>query len=278
MTVAATLTRISERLAVAGCESARVDAEFLLAHVLGTTRSSVLVDPDRALSDEAVAELEELVVRRERREPLAYVLGEWGFRRLTLRVDSRVLIPRPETEVVVERCLALIGKLNEPRVLDVGTGSGAIALAIADEHPGARVTGIDASADALAVARGNARDTGLTVDLVAWDLFAGLPAGPWDLVVSNPPYVRADEIESLEPEVTDWEPRAALVGDGAAEAVARGARAVLGEGGALVLEVADGDADRASGLLVELGYTGVTVTRDLAGRDRIVEGVTTSAD
>jgi release factor glutamine methyltransferase len=272
------LRDVSHRLGRAGCESARVDAELLLAHVLGTTRSSVLVDLDRALSDEAVSELEELVVRRERREPLAYVLGEWGFRRLTLKVDSRVLIPRPETEVVVERCLALIGRLDEPRVLDVGTGSGAIGLAIADEHPGARVTGIDASAAALDVARGNARDAKLAVDFVAWDLFAGLPAGPWDLVVSNPPYVRADEIDSLEPEVTDWEPRAALVGDGATEAVARGARAVLGEGGTLVLEVAADDARRVSELLPELGYAEVIVTRDLAGRDRIVEGVTTSAD
>ncbi len=272
------LARVSERLAIAGCESARVDAEFLLAHVLGMTRSSVLVDSDRALSDEAVAELEELVVRRERREPLAYVLGEWGFRRLMLKVDSRVLIPRPETEVVVECCLALIDGLAEPRVLDVGTGSGAIALAIADEHRGARVTGIDASVDALAVARGNARDTNLGVEFVAWDLFAGLPTGPWDLVVSNPPYVRANEIDALEPEVTDWEPRAALVADGATDAVARGARAVLREGGALVLEVADGDAERVSRLLLELGYAGVVVTQDLAGRDRIVEAVTTSAD
>lgn len=272
-----TLGDASHRLDGAGCASARVDAEFLLAYVLGTTRSSVLVDRDRTLPDDVLARLEELVVRRERREPLAYVIGEWGFRRLTLKVDSRVLIPRPETEVVVERCLALLSELDEPRVLDVGTGSGAIALAIADEHPGARVTGADASVDALAVARGNARDTNLGVEFVPCDLFAGLPAGPWDLVVSNPPYVRPDEIDLLEPEVRDWEPRAALVGDGAAEAVARGARAVLEERGALVLEVADGDAERVSGLLLKLGYVGVAVTQDLAGRDRIVEGATTFA-
>jgi release factor glutamine methyltransferase len=255
-----------------------VDAELLLAHVLETTRSSLLVDPDRTLPDEAVAELEELVVRRERREPLAYVLGEWGFRRLTLKVDSRVLIPRPETEVVVERCLALVAEVAEPRVLDVGTGSGAIALAIADEHPGARVTGIDASADALAVARGNVIGTSLGVELVEWDVFSGLPEGPWDLIVSNPPYVRPHEIDDLQPEVRDWEPRLALVGDGATEAVARGALGALRAGGALVLEVAGGDAGRVAGLLRELGYTGVAVTRDLSGRDRVVEGVTTSAD
>jgi len=271
------LDDVSQRLGRAGCESPRFDAEFLLAHVLATTRSELRVHPDRTLSDEVVVELERLVARRERREPLAYVLGEWGFRRLTLTFDSRVLVPRPETEIVVERCLARIGDLDAPRVLDVGTGSGAIALAIVDEHSGARVTGIDASPDALAVAAENARNTGLGVDLVEWDLFGGLPAGPWDLVVSNPPYVRPDEIDLLEPEVRDWEPRSALVGEGATEAVALGARDVLGPSSALVLEVADRDAGRVSGILRELGYTGVTVTRDLSGRERVVEGVTTTA-
>ena len=278
MTIAATLARVSERLAAAGCESARVDAEFLLAHALGTTRSSLLVDRDRTLSVEAEVALEDLVARRERREPLAYVLGQWGFRRLALKVDPRVLVPRPETEVVVERCLALINGLDEPKVLDVGTGSGAIALAIADEHPGARVTGIDSSPDALALAGENRAQLGLEVEFLEWDLFAGLPEGPWDLVVSNPPYVRPDEIDSLEPEVRNWEPRAALVGEDATEAVARGARDVLEEGGALVLEVADGSAADVSELLLAHGYMAVTVTQDLSGRDRVVEGMTTSAD
>jgi release factor glutamine methyltransferase len=256
VTVAATLARISERLAAAGCESARVDAELLVAHVLGTTRSSVFVEPARILSVEAAGELEELVTRRERREPLAYVLGECGFRRLTLKVDPRVLVPRPETEVVVERCLARMNGLVDPRVLDVGTGSGAIALAIADEHPGARITGIDSSPGALALADENRAQLGLEVEFSHWDLFAGLPLGPWDLVVSNPPYVRPDEIDSLEPEVRDWEPRAALVGDNATEAVARGARGVLAQGGVLVLEVADGDAGRVLRLLLDLEYGG----------------------
>ena len=273
MTAATTLTLITKRLAAAGCESARVDAEFLLAHVLGGTRSSVLVDPDRILSGEAEAELEDLVARRERREPLAYVLGEWGFRRLTLRIDPRVLVPRPETEVVVERCLALIEGRTGPRVLDVGTGSGAIALAIADEHPGARVTGIDASLDALAVASENGARLCPEVEFLNWDLFDGLPHGPWDVVVSNPPYVSPDEIESLEPEVRDWEPRAALVGAGATEAVAQSALHVLGRRGAVVLEVASSDAGRVVGLLRELGYSEIAATKDLSLRDRVVEGL-----
>ncbi len=277
-TVADTLRRTAERLEAAGCESPRLDAELLVAHVLGMSRAGLYGESRLTLSDEECAELKPLVIRRERREPLAYVLGEWGFRRLTLTVDRRVLVPRPETEVVVERCLARVSGIDEPRVLDVGTGSGVIALAIADEHPGARVTAIDASEDALAVARENAERTGLPVELVHRDLFDGLPEGPWDLVVSNPPYVRPGEIESLEPEVRDWEPRAALVGEGATEAVARSAQAVLRVGGALVLEVADGAAAEVAALLRELGYRDVSVTPDLAGRDRVVEGVTTSDD
>ena len=229
------------------------------------------------LSAETFGELEALVVRRERREPLPYVLGEWGFRRLTLMVDQRVLIPRPETEVVVERCLELIGEVEEPRVLDVGTGSGAIALAMADEHSGARVTAMDVSPDALEVARANAARLGLEIELLVHDLFEGLPAGPWDLVVSNPPYVAPAEIGSLQPEVREWEPRVALVGEGATEAVARGALGVLRAGGFLVLEVAEGDASRVAALLGGLGYADVAITKDLAKRDRIVDGVTTSA-
>ncbi len=267
------LDETSERLASAGCDSPRVDAEILLSHVLNVSRSKLALEASRKLSRPEEKTLERLVVRREGREPLAYVLGEWGFRRLTLSVDRRVLVPRPETEIVVERCLALIGGLDEPRVLDVGTGSGAIALAIADEHPGARVTGIDASPGALEVAGANALRTGLDIELREWDLFTGLPDGPWDLVVSNPPYVLPEEIEALAPEVRDWEPREALVGVGATEAVARGAVDVLEPGGALVLEVAAGDAVRIASMLAALGYADVATTRDLADRNRVVEGV-----
>jgi release factor glutamine methyltransferase len=269
------LADTTERLGATGCDAPAVDAEILVARVLGLKRSQLALESKRKLSAGEAGELERLVARREAREPLAYVLGEWGFRRLTLAVDPRVLVPRPETEVVVERCLARIAGLDGPRVLDVGTGSGAIALAIADEHAGARVTAVDASTGALEVAGANAVRTGIAIELRAWDLFTGLPAGPWDLVVSNPPYVLAEEIDGLEPEVRDWEPREALVGSGATEAVARGALAVLVPGGALVLEVAAGDAERVSRLLSELGFEGVTTTRDLAGRDRVVEGVTT---
>lgn len=271
------VARTSERLEAAGCTTPAVDAEILVSHVLGVSRSALRLDRGRELSRDELGELDRLVARRERREPLAYVLGEWGFRGLTLAVDARVLVPRPETEIAVERCLALLAGLGAPRVLDVGTGCGAIALSIADEHTGASVTGLDASPDALEVARANVRGTGLAVELVEWDLFSGLPDGPWDLIVSNPPYVRPGEIARLEPEVRDWEPRQALVAEGATEAVVHAARDVLRPGGAVVLEVAEGDAGRVAGLLRSLGFVEILATRDLSGRERVVEGMTTAS-
>ena len=269
---AATEATIGSVLARLGRSVDPVDAEWLVAHVLGASRSELAL---RAREPVAAAELERLATLAARRtagEPLQYVLGEWGFRRLTLTVDRRALIPRPETEIVVERCLALLAGLDRPRALDVGTGSGAIALAIADEHTGARVTGLDVSAGALALARENAERTGLPLELVEHDAFAGLPDGPWELVVSNPPYVDPDERASLAPEVRDWEPATALFGREATEAVARGALPVLAAGGSLVLEVGDGQAGGVGALLGRLGYRGVVSTRDLADRDRVVEG------
>jgi release factor glutamine methyltransferase len=271
VTVGELLAEAGEKLARAGVETPQVDAEFLLGHVLGLTRSELQLERGREVSEQDTVSARALVERRAAREPLAYVLGEWGFRRLTLRVDRRVLVPRPETEIVVERCLELLRGHESPAVLDVGTGSGAIALAIADEHAGARVTAIEVSDEALALACENAAAAGLEVAFEHHDLRDGL-AGRYDLVVSNPPYVSPGEIEALEPEVRDWEPRLATVGEEHTELIARAARDVLVPGGALVLEVADGESGRVSVLLRELGYDEVRAGQDLAGRDRVVEG------
>ena len=270
MTVREALGLAEERLAAAGLETPRVDAELLLAHVLGTTRSGLYEELDA----EVEPGWETLLERRERREPLAYVLGEWGFRRLTLHVDPRVLVPRPETEVVVERCLERLIELPAPHVLDVGTGSGAIALAIADEHAGAEVTAVDSSTDALEVALANAAAAELDgrVRFLRHDLTEGLDLGEFDVVVSNPPYIRSDEIEALEPEVRDWEPRAALVGTGVAVQVAAAARTCLRLAGWVVLEAAGGSAGELAAELEALGYGSVGITADLTGIDRVVEG------
>ena len=272
MTIGEVLRRSTEHLAAKGSDTPRLDAERMLGHAVGLSRIELYMQIDRPLSTAELAAARELLVRRARREPLQYVLGTWGFRRLTLNVDPRALIPRPETETLVARALVLLGDREAPRVLDVGTGSGAVALAIADEHPGARVTATDVSDDALALAAENVAHTGLAVRLVRHDLFHGLPDGPWDLVVSNPPYVDPADLAGLEPEVRDWEPHLALVAVGAVEALVRAALPVLSPGGALALEVGDGQAAGVAASLVDLGYMEVNVTLDLAGRARVVEG------
>jgi release factor glutamine methyltransferase len=260
------------RLAQSGVPSPRVDAELVVAHVLGVSRTGIYAN-GRVVSLAEAERLATLVARRAEREPLAYVLGEWGFRRLSLQVDRRVLVPRPETEVVVERCLELIAGLGAPEVLDVGTGSGAIALSIADEHPGARVCAVDSSSDALAVARDNVLRSGLEqrVELAEGDLLAGV-TGSFDLVVSNPPYVSPRERSGLEPEVRDFEPSVAVVGFEVADRIAAEALPVLRPGGWVVLECGDGQAAPLAARLRALGYDPVTVSPDLAGVDRVVEG------
>ncbi|MGH3002613.1 MAG: peptide chain release factor N(5)-glutamine methyltransferase [Gaiellaceae bacterium] len=268
MTLAEVLKGATSHLAGRGVDGARLDAERLLARALGITRLELYTQHDRPLSAPERDAVRELVRRRGLREPLAYVLGDWDFRRLTLKTDARALVPRPETEVVVERCLALLEGVAAPRVVDVGTGSGAIALSIASERPDARVTATDTSPDALALARENAAAHRLDVRLVECDLLAGLE-GPFDLVVSNPPYVVASELESLAQEVREFEPRAALIDDGQTARLAADARRVLD--GALVLEVHEHRAEEVSTLLLGLGYGTVIIALDLAGRQRVVE-------
>jgi release factor glutamine methyltransferase len=258
VTVRDALREAERRLAEAGVETPRVDAELLLAHLLGTTRSGLYGDLER----EVDGPLEPLLLRRETREPLAYVLGEWGFRRLVLKTDARALVPRPETEIVVERCLALLEGAASPRVLDIGVGSGAIALALKDERPDAHVVGVDVSQDALSLARENADALALDVDLHEGGV-ADAAAG-WDLVVSNPPYV--DSLHGLQPELR-YEPERALLGTGFHREIAEAARTRI-----LVFEVGDGQAGEVAAALHQSGYGGVAITRDLAGVERVVEG------
>jgi release factor glutamine methyltransferase len=275
VTLGDALARATARFAAAGIESPRLEAELLLAHACDDCgRALLYAELDRELTPDQEAAFEAQVARREKREPLAYVLGEWGFRRLTLKTDRRALIPRPETEIVVERALQRIRGLEEPEVLDVGTGTGAIALAIADEDSDARVIAMDLSPDALALARENLQLTGVDgrVRLVEHDLTSGLGDCDFDLVVSNPPYVEPEELSTLQPEVRDWEPHVALVAPGATEKLARASTSALREGGWLVLETAAGAGERVRRLLTELGFADVTITPDLAGRDRVAEG------
>jgi release factor glutamine methyltransferase len=274
ITLAEVLRRSTDYLQSHGSSTPRLDAELLLAHGLGLSRLELYTQFDRPLSEGELSDCRELVRRRGTREPVAYVIGHWGFRRLDLMVDDRVLVPRPETELVVERCLRLLEGRERPAVVDVGTGSGAIALSLKDERPDARVTAVDVSVDALAVASSNAERLGLDVTFVQSDLLDQAEGGPFDLVVSNPPYVPAGEVDALEPEVAVYEPRLATVaGEDGLEVYRRllpPAVERLAPGGWLVLECGAGQAAAVVAELAGLGYGDAEVDRDLAGIDRVV--------
>ena len=275
-TLAEVLRLSAEHLERHGSPTARLDAELLLGHALGLSRIELYTAFDRPLTEAELAACRELIGRRARREPVAYILGRWGFRGLDIEVNERVLVPRPETELLVETCLRLLAGVEAPRIVDVGTGSGAIALALAAELPRATVTGCDISAGALEVAARNGDRLGIAAEWVESDLLAGLAGRRFDLVVSNPPYVSAGEIEGLEPEVRDWEPRGATVaGPDGTEVIARlltEAAGHLVRGGAAAVEVGAGQADPVVALFAASGYRDVGRDRDHAGVERILWG------
>jgi release factor glutamine methyltransferase len=274
-------------LAAAGVPEARLDAELLLAHASGRGRASLIADPSAMLPPAVGRLYGELVRRRLRREPLAYILGSKGFRRIELEVDRRVLVPRPETELLVEVAL----ERRPGRVLDVGTGSGAIALAVADEMPGVEVVATDTSPGALEVARANAARLGLS-DRVRFE--AGtLPEGEgFDLVLANLPYVAESDWAGLQREVTEWEPGEALLSgpdgldayrallspmaEGPAECLRptfSDSPAALDAVGAIAVEIGEGQAVEVAELMRDAGFAEVEVREDLAGIERVVIGV-----
>jgi release factor glutamine methyltransferase len=258
-----------ERLAEAGCESPRLDAELLLARALGhDSRARLVLDASAMVHENQRLQFERLLTRRERREPVAYILGMRAFREVTLAVDRRVLIPRPETELLVEVALDL------PRgcaVADVGTGSGAVALALKAERPDLRVSGLDVDRDALALARQNGQRLALSVEFVWADLLDG---DRYDAVLANLPYVRVGE--ELPPEIARYEPPVAVYGDGedGLSAIRRlGAElASYSRAEFVALEVGVGQATSVAGIVRGAGFGAVEAHRDLAGHERVVVG------
>ena len=268
------MTTVREELAAAtsaltevGCDSPRLDAELLLAKVLETDRAGLVMASDDDVSGEHRTRYLALLTRRVKREPVAYILGYQAFRRLSLAVDPRVLIPRPETELLVEVGLELPAGV---RVADVGTGSGAVALALKDERPDLHVTGIDVSQGALSVARMNASRLRLEVDWWLGDLLEDVHA---DAVLANLPYI--PDGDQLPPEVRVYEPRGALfAGADGLDLVRR----LVAQAGArpevklLALEIGAGQSDAVAALVADAGFPEVERRRDLAGHERVIVG------
>ena len=268
----------ARRLAACGIESARLDAELLMAAAAGVTREAA-VTGSIELSPATLDNFESMIARREKREPIAYIVGHKEFYSLDFEISPAVLIPRPETEFVVAAALEFIAGAPDARVLDIGTGSGAIAIAIAVNAARARVTAVDISADAIAVASRNARGHRVEdrVTFRRGDCFEILDGGPafgsFDVIVSNPPYLDDAEIAALEPEVRGYEPRIALSagagGLGVIRRIAAGAPRHLASDGELIVEVGEGNAAAAK-LVEEAGLRVVSVINDLAGHPRVV--------
>jgi release factor glutamine methyltransferase len=257
------LSAATDALTAAGCDSPRLDAELLIADALGVDRAALVADPATPVPGAAARIIGERVRRRVAREPVAYILGRKGFRNIELAVDRRVLIPRPETELLVEVALRLPEGAS---VHEVGTGSGAVALALCDERPDLRVSASDASPAAVEVARENATRLGAELEIAVG---RGLPPGVFDLVLANLPYVTEGEWDTLAPEITRWEPREALVSGRDGLKAIRELAATVPPGTPLALEHAPHQAPVVRKLL-----DGSRTLRDLSGRERVTTGTT----
>lgn len=275
-TLASVLSSAEAALARAGVETPRLDAEVLLAEALGTGRGGLLARLRDPLEDEIGRRFEALLARRREREPVAHILGGREFWSLWFEVAPSTLVPRPETEILVEGVLEALAGVERPSILDAGTGSGCIAIAIASERPDARVTAIDVSEEALAVARRNALRHGVAerVTFVRADLAAFDADAPFDWIASNPPYVRRGDIDSLQPEVSRWEPRTALDGGEDGLEIVRSllgrAPSLLAPHGGLAVEIGAGQGDAALALARAAGFPAAVLRCDYAGVPRVL--------
>jgi release factor glutamine methyltransferase len=275
-TLVAAWTGARKRLEAAGIDSPAIDARLLLEVAASVSRTDIVTDPYRELTPEQEAAFDSFLERRARREPVSHIVGRKGFWKIMLGVNAHVLTPRPDTEVIVDLVLAAFPEHRQFNLLDLGVGSGAIALAILAERPRAKGLGVDVSEEALAVARENASNLGLAdrLALLRGDWTAGLGDATFDLVVSNPPYIATDEIDTLDPEVKDHEPRLALDGgaDGldAYRQLAPEVLRVLRPDGLLAFEIGHTQAEAVSAILEAVGAEDIRVHKDLATRDRVV--------
>lgn len=279
-TIEAVLRWAADDFRARGMDSPRLDAELLLAHAISSTRIKLVLESKRPLEPSELARFRELVRRRRAREPVAYILGHREFYGRSFRVDRRVLIPRPDTETLVEVALRRTHALSlSMRALDLCTGSGCVAITLARERPTSRVLGTDVSNAAIEVARENALRLGAyNTAFAAGDLFSAVGARLcFDVIVANPPYVPSSEVPSLAPEIRDYEPRGAL--DGGAEGLATvrrlvaGARPHLARLGTLAVEVGAGEAPAVASLFKEAGFASIEIARDCGRIERVVSGM-----
>jgi len=276
-TIASARRMLTDRLRQAGIDSAETDARLLIAQALGIDRAELIANGERALNGDETKAIDALAARRLKREPVARIFGHKEFWSLSLQVGPAVLLPRPETETVIEAALDAVARdarqMERLRILDIGTGSGALLLALLSELPNAVGIGSDISAAALEIARANAGRSDLAdrATFVACDIAAGLQ-GPFDLIVSNPPYVARGDIASLAPEVRDYDPALAL--DGGADgldgyrAIVADARRMLAPGGKLIVELGMGQEPAVRALFTKAGLTVAAARDDLAGIPR----------
>lgn len=276
------LIQAVRRLTEAGVDTPRLDAEVLLAEVLNIPRVDLVLRRDGDLTDAQRAHFDALINERVQRRPVSQIIGRRDFWTRTILVDEHVLTPRPETEGIVEQALTLLPRDVEISILDIGTGSGCIAAALADEFPRAHITATDTSPAALAIAQKNVAFAAPRVDLLMGNLFDGFEPlndrtieRSYDLIVSNPPYIPDNELASLPPEVKDYEPIQALAGgpDGLAilRQIAKDAPRYLNHGGWIILEVGMGQSEQVRDMLAtDNSFTTITTNSDLAGIERII--------
>ncbi|MCI6153163.1 MAG: peptide chain release factor N(5)-glutamine methyltransferase [Fusobacterium perfoetens] len=261
-----------------GVENARIDTEYIFAYVLNVKRNSLMLNFNREITKEEREKIKEFLIRRgKRREPLQYILKEWEFYGLPFIVDERVLIPRSDTEILVEECKFLLEEVESPKILDIGTGSGAIAISLAKLYPNAKVIGVDISSEALEIANKNKELNNVdNVKFILSDVFEKISDKDFDLIVSNPPYISINEYEELMPEVKNYEPKLALTDNGDGyyfyKKISKEAFEYLKKGGYLAFEIGYNQGEEVSTIMKKDGYDVKGVIRDYGDNQRVVVG------
>lgn len=274
MTVAKAVNNLKEKLSSAGIDTALLDAQLIVGNAAKMSRVQILTYPDKILTENEKCKINEMSVKRINRMPMQYILGVCEFMGLNFKVNENTLIPRGDTEILVEKAIELINKNKYKSVLDIGTGSGAIAVSVA-KYTDAKVTAVDISNEAINVAKENAEQNGVNVEFINSNLFSNINE-KFDLILSNPPYIEKDVIKTLEPDVKDYEPMLAL--DGGVygldfyKSITKDCCKYLNKNGSIAFEIGYNQGETVSSLLNAYNFDKISIEKDLAGLDRVVIG------